>query len=68
MSILALCLGILGILFGYIITVLGITLYFDLNGLGDAITTTESVAVMAIGLAALLIGYLGVRGFMRFAY
>lgn len=67
-SIASMGLGMFGITIGYILTLLGITLYFDLNGLGDAITTTESIVVTVIGLAALVVGYLGWRGFMYFAY
>lgn len=67
-SLLSLGLGILGVSLGYILTILGITLYFDLNGLDEAITTTESVSVIVAGLAILVVGYFGWRGFMYFAY
>lgn len=67
-SIASLGLGMIGITGGYILTIFGITLYYDLNGFGDAITATESVIVIGLGLAVLVIGYLGWRGFMYFAY
>lgn len=67
-SIASLGMGMLGITLGYILTVFGVTLYYDLNGFGTDITTTESIVVMVIGLAGLVIGYLGWRGFMYFAY
>lgn len=67
-SIVALGIGMVGITVGFIITVLGVTLYYDLNGLGEAITTTESLVVVAVGLLGLFVGYLGWRGFMYFAY
>lgn len=60
--------GIAGIAVGFVLTLLGITLYFDLHGLGEAITATESAVVTATGLAATGLGYLGWRGFMYFAY
>lgn len=67
-SLVALAVGVLGITVGFIITVLGVTLYYDLNGLGETITTIESLVVVVIGLAVLFVGYLGWRGFMHFAY
>ena len=67
-SILSLGVGVFGIAVGYILTILGVTLFFDLNGLGDAITATESVVVTVAGVALLALGYLGWRGFMYFAY
>lgn len=67
-SLLSIGLGILGITLGYVLTILGITLYFDLNGLDEAITATESAVVIVAGLALLVVGYFGWRGFMYFAY
>lgn len=63
----SLVIGILGIVIGYIFTMLGVTLYFDLNPT-VSLTNTGSLIVVATGLGALIIGYLGWRGFMQFAY
>lgn len=67
-SIASLGVGMLGITIGYILTIFGVTLYYDLNGFGPDITSTESIVVMVIGVAILVMGYLGWRGFMYFAY
>ncbi|QCJ47777.1 MULTISPECIES: hypothetical protein [Haloprofundus] len=61
-------LTLVGAVIGYVLTILGITLYFGLNGLGDAITTVDSFIVIATGLVCLAAGYAGWRGFMTFAY
>jgi hypothetical protein len=57
-----------GLAVGYILTVLGITLYYDLNGLGDAISNWEAIQVTLVGLACFVVGYLGWRGFLYFSY
>ncbi|KTG09937.1 hypothetical protein AUR64_09960 [Haloprofundus marisrubri] len=61
-------LTLVGAVVGYVLTMLGITLYFNLNGLGDAITTVDSFIVIATGVVCLVAGYAGWRGFMTFAY
>jgi nicotinamide riboside transporter PnuC len=63
----SLVIGILGIVIGYIFVILGVTLYFDLNPT-VSLTNTGSLTVVATGLGALVIGYLGWRGFMKLAY
>lgn len=59
---------LVGLTVGYILTMLGITLYFDLNGLGEQITNTEALTVTGMGLAAAIAGYFGWRGFNYFSY
>jgi hypothetical protein len=63
----SLVVGILGVVIGYIFMMLGMTLYFDLNPT-VSLTDTGSLIVVAAGLVAVVVGYLGWRGFMRFAY
>lgn len=63
----SLVIGVLGVVVGYIFMMLGTTLYFDLNPT-VSLTNTGSLKVVATGLGALVIGYLGWRGFMRLAY
>ncbi|MFC7098535.1 hypothetical protein [Halobaculum marinum] len=58
---------IVGLVVGYIFTMVGVTLYFDLNGI-QGISNGESLVVVATGLACLVAGYLGWKGFMGFAY
>lgn len=58
-----------GITVGYIVTVLGITEYYNLNRPPQsAISNVESLLVLAIGIACLVIGYLGWKGFLEFSY
>jgi hypothetical protein len=61
---------ILGIATGYIITILGITLYFQLHGppVEGNISTSESIQVTVVGLLCLVSGYLGWKGFLYFSY
>jgi hypothetical protein len=65
LGFLSLLVGIIGIVLGYIITMVGLTTYWDLNGLG--ISSTESFTIIGIGLALFFVAYLGYRGFMTFA-
>lgn len=58
---------IAGLVVGYIFTMVGITLFFDLNGI-EGISSTESLIVVGTGLACIALGYAGWRGFMGFAY
>lgn len=67
-SVFSLVLGIAGFTLGYIVSLLGITLYYDLNGFGEEITAMESLVVVVLGVVSLVLGYLGWRGFMYFAY
>jgi uncharacterized membrane protein len=60
---------LLGVTVGYILTSVGITLYFDLHPIEQgAVSAGEGIAVTAIGLVTLVVGYLGWRGFNYFAY
>jgi uncharacterized membrane protein YphA (DoxX/SURF4 family) len=58
---------ILGLVLGYIFTMVGVTLFFDLNGI-QGISSTESLIVIVTGLVSIIVGYAGWRGFMGFAY
>lgn len=59
---------LIGVAVGYIVTILGITLYFDMNGLGDQITNAEAIHVTLVGVVSLVIGYFGWKGFLYFSY
>lgn len=58
--------GLVSIVLGYIFTVIGVTLFFGLNGI-QGITQSEAVVVIATGVVLVGVAYLGYRGFMRFA-
>lgn len=58
---------ILGLVVGYIFTMLGITLVLNLNGI-EGISDMEALTVTATGVACIVVGYLGWKGFMGFAY
>lgn len=62
----SLLVGLISIVMGYIFTVIGVTLFFGLNGLSGV---TRGDAILVIGTGILLIGvaYAGYKGFMRFA-
>ncbi|MFC7080631.1 hypothetical protein [Halorussus caseinilyticus] len=60
---------LLGIVVGYILTTVGLTLYFGLDPIEQgAVSTVESISVIAIGVGTFGLGYLGWRGFNYFAY
>lgn len=59
--------GLVGITIGYILVVLGIILYYDL-ALDGEIGLTGSAIVVGFGIAALIAGYFGVKGYMYFSY
>lgn len=58
---------ILGAVLGYIFTILGITLFFELNGI-QGISEVEALTVIATGVVCLVASYAGWKGFMGFAY
>lgn len=62
----SLSVAIIGAVLGYIFIILGFTLRFNLNGL--PLTNTQSYLVIATGVGAIALSYLGFRGFMEFSY
>lgn len=62
----SLFLGLIGFTVGYILTLLGITFFYDLAP--HQIPTLDSVIVFLLGVAFLGLGYAGLKGFMRFSY
>jgi hypothetical protein len=66
LGVVSLIVGILGAVLGYIFVVLGVTMYFDLNSI--TISNTQSLIIVATGVVAIVLGYAGWRGFMRFVY
>jgi hypothetical protein len=65
LGFLSLLFGVISLVLGYIITMVGLTTYWDLNGLG--ITSTQSFTIIGIGAVCIFFAYLGYRGFMGFA-
>jgi len=63
-------LGLLGSTLGWILTILGITLYFELYGtqLNQQISDPESLLVSAVGLLCAGLGMMGLKGYMYFSY
>lgn len=59
--------GLVGITIGYVLLMLGIVLYHDLALEGE-IGASGSLIVVGFGLAALIGGYFGVKGYMYFSY
>lgn len=60
---------VFGVVVGYVLVTTGLTLYFDLHPIQQgAISDFEGIAVTAVGVAALVAGYAGWRGFNYFAY
>lgn len=57
---------ILGLVVGYIFTMLGVMLYFDLEL--EVVTKGESLVVLATGIAMFAVAYGGWKGFNYFAY
>ena len=59
---------ILGLVVGYIFTLVGITLYFEMGDPAKVLSAVESLAVSGVGLVCIGIGYLGWKSFNYFAY
>lgn len=59
---------ILGLVVGYIFTLVGITLYFEMGDPAEALSAVESLAVSGVGLVCFGVGYLGWKSFNYFAY
>lgn len=66
-SFASLFLGISGITLGYVFTLTGIVLYFNLHPVAENLSVIESMTVFAVGLVVFAIGVAGWRGFMYFA-
>ncbi|MFB6234745.1 MAG: hypothetical protein ABEH81_16530 [Halopenitus sp.] len=62
----SLCLGLLGFTVGYVLTVLGITFFYDLAP--HQIPALDSVIIFLLGIGFLGLGYAGLKGFMHFSY
>ena len=62
----SLVVGVVGAVLGYVFTVLGVTLLFNLNDKG--LTNVQSATVIATGLALVATAYFGYKGFMTFGY
>lgn len=65
-SIVSLGVMVTGAVLGYIFIILAFTLYLGLNDL--PLTNSQSLVVAGSGVACLVIGYVGWRGFMTFAH
>ena len=63
-------LGLVGSAVGWILTILGLTLFFQLYGttLNEQISGGEALLVMACGLLAAGLGMMGLKGYMYFSY
>ena len=63
-------LGLVGSAVGWILTILGLTLFFQLYGtqLNQQISDGEALLVMACGLLAAGLGMMGLKGYMYFSY
>lgn len=57
---------IMGFVVGYILTVVGVTVRFNLNG--KNLPPNEAYIIIAIGLGCIVLGYLGWKGFLAFGY
>ncbi|WP_327051446.1 hypothetical protein [Halomicrococcus gelatinilyticus] len=66
---LSITVALLSTVVGYIFVMFGLSLYFDLTSLDPgAMSKTESLVVLAVGIATLGLGYTGWRGFTYFSY
>ncbi|MFB6094963.1 MAG: hypothetical protein ABEJ71_00730 [Halodesulfurarchaeum sp.] len=68
LSISTVIVGIAGIGVGYILTLTGIVMYFNLHSVAKYLSATESITVTVVGLVVFGIGVTGWRGYMYFAY
>lgn len=59
---------ILGLVVGYIFTMVGITLYFGMGDPAETLSAFESLLISAVGIGCIAVGWLGWRSFNYFAY
>ena len=59
---------ILGLVVGYIFTMIGIVLYFGNGDPAEALTAVESLLISAVGVLCIALGWLGWKSFNYFAY
>ncbi|WP_227354756.1 hypothetical protein [Haladaptatus salinisoli] len=68
-GLISIVVALLSVIVGYIYFLFGLSLYFKLiPQMDDTMTTSESLVVIAAGVALLGLGYAGWRGFNYFAY
>lgn len=59
---------IFGLVVGYVLTMVGITLYFGMGQPAEALSGIESLAISVIGVLCIGVGYLSWKSFNYFAY
>lgn len=59
---------ILGLVVGYIFTMVGLTLYFGMGDPAEVLSAGESLIISGVGLLSIAVGYLGWKSFNYFAY
>ncbi len=68
LGIVSLLLGLIGLVVGYIVTMVGITTIYNLNGLAEqGLAQTDAYIITGVGLSFFVLAYAGYRGFMTFA-
>lgn len=67
LSLASLAVGVLGLTLGFVFAMVGLMLLLGLAP-AEPKTTTDAVIVFGLGAAVLVLGYAGLKGFMRFAY
>lgn len=67
-SILSYVIAVIGVGISWILVTLGLTLYWDLQGLSNEVSNVEALQVTVLGLVVGFIAYLGLKGFMYFSY
>lgn len=67
LSLISLVVGVLGLTLGYVFAVVGLMLLFGLAPV-EPKSTTDALIVFGLGTAVIVLGYFGLRGFMRLAY
>ena len=59
---------VLGLVFGYVFVMSGVTLYFGSGKPAESLSGIESLTIAAAGVGFLVVGYAGWKGFNYFAY
>lgn len=59
---------ILGLVVGYIFTMVGIILYFGMGDPAEALSAVESLLISGVGIGCIALGWLGWKSFNYFAY
>jgi hypothetical protein len=59
---------VIGLIIGYILVMVGITTFFGQTIPSEDLSRVEALTISGVGVASILLGYIGWKGFLYFSY